>query len=601
MLMQVNDLFQWPGKLPIYKTISSVDSFLIFLVLAIIAGTEPSSGYEISIYFEYTWYFWLIISFLLASPLIAIILGKKTGKIQFFYINLTIFFALLSIIVLFSIPAFRGYPFYGAGDTHSHLGFIKDISLDGYYGIENPYPGIHILICLLANISSCSPETISLFIPQIFFALYIAAIFLLTRALKCGHIECLSITSLAILPSFGYWLTSEYIMPSTDSFILIPLVLFCVIRARLEDNGSPYSILSVLLLVLFPFFHIESTLFLFIALIGLSIFLKRNDAYIPTIILFVGCFAWFSSTLAFGVSIRDTYNAIVLGLVPATPPLQAIVSEGFHIYIIDVILGIIRMYGPALLYLVIGGSLSLLELVKFVSKKIVLPRDIYLSALLSIYGILNFIFLFKGSNMGFHIYRQIKYSLMISVFIIGLFISGQFISKNRKVAYHLLLSLFIIAISILMVYSMYPSSTTYAVNYQPTYSDIAGMNFFFNYRNDTFLIMEPIYRAYQTRWSDLLNTGSESAIRWGYNEFIRPPYHFGYNNSYGRSNLGDFYNYDQYLLIYPPCEIYYTTLFPNYPDHWDFSPEDFKSLNADQTVNNIYSNYALKIMLVRSK
>ena len=90
------------------KIISAIDSVLIFLVLAIIAGTQTATGYEISIYDVYPWYFWLMISILPASPLIAIILEKKTGQTQFTYLNLTIFYALLSFIVMLSLPAFAG-------------------------------------------------------------------------------------------------------------------------------------------------------------------------------------------------------------------------------------------------------------------------------------------------------------------------------------------------------------------------------------------------------------------------------------------------------------------------------------------------------------
>lgn len=579
------------------KIISAMESVFFFIVLAIIAGTPSANGYEISIYDVYPWYFWLIISILLSSSLIAIILENMTGHIKFSYLNLIVFFAFLSIIMLITLPAFRGYPFFGKGDIYSHLGLIKDISLTGHFGITNPYPAIHILINILASISSCSPETISLYITQVLFTIYVTFIFLLTVVLKCNRIESLSITSFAILPALGYWLIAEHIMPSTDAFFLIPLVLFCVIKARLADNKFPYSVLSVLLLVLFPFLHVESTIFLFIALIILSFSFKiteiNNNSFIPAIILLVGCVTWFSSTLAFSGSIRSIYNALILGLDPVTPPLEA-VTIGFRVGIIDAINGIIRIYGPALVYLGIGGSLSLFKIIKTRSKNNVLFLDIFLSTLLSIYAFLHLVFLSKGTNIGFHIFRQVKYSIMVSTFIIGLFFAGKLITENHKTVRKFFLIISIFLLSILMVYNIYPSASSYSVNYQPTYSDIAGMDFFFNYRNDNILILETIGRAYQTRWSDKIDINNKSAIRYGYSKDVRPPNHFGYDNAH----LGDFYIDDQYLLTYPPCEIYYPTIYPNNQELWDFTLKDFKLLNKDPTVNIIYSNYALKIMLV---
>jgi len=596
-LYKLETFIKYLANVRFAKIIFAIDSVAFFLVLIIIARIPPANGYEISIYDVYPWFFWVIISILLASPLIAIVLGNMSGQIQFTYlINV---YALLSIFVLLTLPAFRGYPFYGAGDTYSHIGWINEISFTGHVGSLNPYPGMHILINILAIVSSCIPETISLYITQILLTLYIVFISLLARSLRCSRIEYISITSFAILPALGYWLKVEDIIPSTDAFFLIPLVLFCIIKGRLVYYNYSYSIISVLLLILFPFFHVEPTLFLFIALIVLSLVFKingiRSRAYTPAIILLVGCFTWFSSTLAFSGSIQTVYNALILGLTPATPPLQSVMS-GFRIGIVDAINGIIRMYGPALVYLAIGGYLSLHKLIKFILKNNVSFSEIFLSALLFVYAFLNLIFLSKGTAIGFHIFRQAKYSIMISTFIIGLFFSKQSIPKKPTIVRNFFLILFIIAISILMVYSIYPSPSLYTINCQPTYSDIAGMNFFFSYRNDTSLILEPISRAYQTRWAGKINISDRSAIRWGYNDDVKPPNHFGYD----RAHLGDFYNDDQYLLIYPPCETYYPTLYPDYPELWDFSPDDFKLLNKDPTVDVIYSNYDLKIMLVHS-
>lgn len=581
------------------KIIFAIDSILIFFISGIIVRTQPASGYEISIYDAYPWYFWLIISILIASPLIAILLENIAGQLKFSYINLTVFYALFSIILLLTLPAFRGYPFYGAGDTHSHLGLIKEISSTGHFGTTNPYPAVHILLDTLAIISSCSAETLSLYITQILFTLYIAFIFFLSRALKCSYVECLSITSFAILPALGYWLTDEHIIPSTDAFFLVPLVLFCVTKARLADNKVPYSVLSILLLVLFPFIHIETTMFLFVALIILSLTFEikgiRKNAYIAAIILLIGCFTWVTYTFAFSGSIRSVYDSVILGLTKETPPIESIAS-GFRVGIVDVINGIIRIYGPALLYLIIGGSLSIYKLIKFISKVNVSFLDIFLSTLLSVYAVIHLVFLSTGAIIGFNIFRQVKYSIMISSFIIGLFFTG-WLSKNRKIACYFLLFFSIVVISILMVNSIYLSPSSYGINCQPTYSDSAGMNFLFNNRNNTILILEPIRRAYQTRWSALMDIKNKSAIRWGYKEDVKPPDHFGYDR-FSHVHLGDFYKYDQYLLVYPPCEIYYPSIYPNYPEFWAFSPEDFKLLYMDPTVNIIYSNYALKIMLV---
>jgi len=124
------------------------------------------------------------------------------------------------------------------------------------------------------------------------------------------------------------------------------------------------------------------------------------------------------------------------------------------------------------------------------------------------------------------------------------------------------------------------------------------MEHFFNNRDEDLLIIE-FYRGFQYRFADYI-LGSQDPkvnIRWPYGDNCRPPEHFGYDI---RAQLGSFYETDQYLLIYPPTDMVYPLIYPQDPNLWRYSPDDFRMLNNDETVDSIQTNGQLKVMVVKT-
>lgn len=596
--------------------IFGVVSFISILsALIIIAKTPLANHYEISIYDVYPWYFWFCLVLPMIMPFFLLILNEKCKPDAHTYIVFA--GALFSLVVLLSIPIFRGYPFYGAGDIYSHFSMIKHILLVGHIG-SNFYPVTHILFCVVSTVLHCAPETISLYMRQFFVLFYVISIFLLSRSLKCSTRESLFVTFFAILPSFGYWLTVEYIMPSTESFFMLPITLYIMIRSRTSNNQLSYSVILIPLLVLFPFFHPEAVIFLFVTLIVFAFVFKmgekpngaitnresgtvKKDMFAPLLILIAAFFTWFSTMAVFAGTVKSVYNAFILGISSDIPPLQSIMG-GFKIGILDVLELIIRTYGPALIYLTFGGCISIFAVVNFILKKRFAFRDLVLSSCLFSLMFLNILFLFRGTAVGFHIYRQLKYSIFISTILVGIYFAKRFSWKNKTLTNSIVNSILIaivIMTSILALYDTYSSPQTDGINYQPTNSDISGMDFFFKYRNENYSILEPCVRAYQTRFGDYI-LGFETikpTVRWGYSLDVTPPPHFGYATN---NTLGSFYASSQYLLIYPPSTNFYPTLWPSYRNLWRYSPDDFKQLFMDSTVDHTYSNGALEIFIINS-
>jgi len=559
----------------------------------------------------------MVLFFLLAIPfslnILMLYLNRKGGAGIYGY--LTLLSALISIFILLALPAFRGYPFYGAGDTMAHLGMIRDISDTGYTGSKNVYPVIHILLFSLSGASRLSPEELSLYMTSGFFVLFVASMMILARSLRCSQLQVLSIASVATLPTLGYWLTVESIMPSTESFFMIPLALSAVIRSRNAETKFEWSLIVILLFALLPFFHFESALFLLFLLsaimialryslqVGQRVFLARSGRLELTtswLLLFTCYIAVFSVTAAFGNTVGGLYDSMILGHYAYPTTMMTVSAGNFPMGLMNATLAILVLYGSAFACLAIGLILSARTIRKKKNDETRSQRDILLSSMFFCMGLVNLFFFTTGTPIGYHMLRQLKYPLMISTIMMGLFLLRSFQEKMRSGAYKVPLVIFIVFVAIILptfsVFTVYPNGLSYSANYQPTYADINGMSFFFEKRDQNILIYEVGDRAYQTRYSEYL-IGFESyipGVRWAYSNETVPPPHFGYDKE---GMIGHSYSSSIYLLIYPPAKEFYPTFYSDNPELWRFTPSDFQHLDADPSLDRILSNNNLDIFL----
>jgi hypothetical protein len=598
------------NRIHINKILSILGFVSIIIALAMIIIIPQANTFEISIYNVYPFYFWILLSIPTSILFLKIIMEKEFD----FYTLIILIAALLSLIIVLMLPLIRGYPLYGAGDTLSHLGMVKDIEMTGMVGITNPYPIIHILLFSISAILGVSSNNISLILPSIFIILYIISLFILSKSLEFSKKESMFILIFSIIPVLGTGLTTEYIMPSLQSFFLFPLTLFVFFKSRNSNKKAQYSLILVILLILLSLFHPESLIFLVVFFITIFIvymvkkrfklsnetenkFINLKQGLLNSIlILIIATIAWFSSNYLFGVTLQNIIGTFILNLNYGSPPVITLAS-GFNISFLDSLIIIIKTYGASILYIFIG-LLSSLLVIKNVFKGKIEYHTFLLSSVLFAFIITNLIFLIKGTSIGFHPFRQMKYSLMISTLILGF--SFPLFMKNAKKLNKVLPIIVIILICILpsfSLFNLYPTPNIQQYNYQTTYSDIQGMNFFLNNRNKQITVIEPITRSYQTRISDYI-LGYESkknALSSGYNDNMLPPPHFGYDIN---DKLGDSYKSSKYLLVYPPSLDYYPEIYPNYKNLWKLTPEDFRLLKNDNSVNQIYSNEKFTINII---
>lgn len=578
-----------------FATLGIVLTVSLFLIILTIIRTPPAQGYEISLYNVYPTYFWVSFSVQI-SALFWILLFASERRLKGDIMAMIVLEVLLSLVILLSLPLFRGYPFYGEGDIYTHIAASKEIIYHGKIPNLLVYPAIHVFIAIISELTLLSPEKISLtIIRQLLVVWYIVMMGMLSRVFYHNR-DSLSIAyglAFAVIPVFGYMTTIDYIFPSLDGFLFIfPFVHYLLFGIK---PSIKRDVILVIVLLVTPFFHIEIAFFLGIAfLIALitSRISKEDQTQkiaIASLVLGIAAIFWFSQTPLWGYSINYALSAIE-GLIGATPPLKGLISGvGIKRSLGDVVAVAIRTYGVAALYLFLATIYAIKLLLK---ERAMSFSPIYLVSSFITFILVNVFFLYFGTSIGYHVYRQIKYSIFIATLIvIGNFSLKCFHQKHMNTRTKALVILMIFSIATLAVYGVYPNPDLNIanINYQVTYSDIAGMKFFFYFRDDNFEIMEPMYRAYQTRFADYIlgYDAPKRNIRWGYTENVLLPSHFGYNAT---KSLGSLYTRPYYILIYPPSREYYQVVFPKYQRLWRYAPADFVALYSDRTIDIVYSN-----------
>ncbi len=575
----------------------------IIIALLIVVSIPSYTNYELNLYTVYPWYFWTLLSIPYLLSYIVIYLDENVNK----YTYLILLSAQFALIILLLIPVFRGYSIYGATDTLTHLGMVEDL-YTGHIGFLNPYPIIHLFIFEMSQITNVNPDAISLYIPIIFTNLYIFSMFILSRILNLSKKESLFVYLFSTIPVFGAFLMVEDILPSTDFFLFIPLILYILLKSRFYNNKLSYSIILVLLLILIAFAHPETTVF-FVLIIVVLIFVTKylnyirkynikEDFFSPLLILIIAMFAWFSSTFIFSYTVQSFYSVFVENLGPGAPLSQ--LGAGIKISLIDALNVIVHEYGSAIIYLAIGGTISLFIIKNYIFKKEITFRNLFLSCLFFVFIIVSFIFLLKGTPIGYNVYREIKYPLLVSTIFMAIFFAR--LSKKdalSKIKIYLpFATILMIIIVFISIGGLYPSPSVQNTNHQDTYSDINGMSFVLNNGNNSINILELTPNVEYSRYADYL-LGYDTASQNGtliYSESILPPPHFGYD---ANSSIGDSYKKPQYLLIYPPYDYYYQAIYPKYTNLWRYSPQDFEKLeNNDTNSELIYNNGEFKIAFI---
>lgn len=140
------NLHRQPTRIVIQK--ATLGLGFVALVAAIVAAhAEPATSYETSIYRATPGLYWAGLAIALGVSLLLTLYGSvdrwlKGGTFTLAYVGFASFIAL---------PVIRGYHYLGAGDSLTHLGWVKDFADGTLDPSQFLYPGLH-----LASLSTSS-------------------------------------------------------------------------------------------------------------------------------------------------------------------------------------------------------------------------------------------------------------------------------------------------------------------------------------------------------------------------------------------------------------------------------------------------------------
>ena len=593
------------------KIIAIIAFIFITLTLLIITRTPPASGYEISIYDVYPWYFWVfIITSIFMGQIILVrsaLAPDKNNRLWIFG-----FLAILTTnIILLFMPFIRGYATYGRGDVLTHIGYIKDILRTASIGTNNFYPIDHILTASLSYITGIKVEHAVNIIPPVFSIFCIILIYFLAKQILERKEEVLFVLAFTSILLFSH--RHLIFSPSVQSFFLLPFVLYLYFKSRDSRNPLEFDILLIIFLFLITFFHPMTTLFLILVFLILEFCLfiyrsinkkqgfelpelQKRESYNVILISFITFFAWYFSFSAITNSFGRVLNWLLYQSADTEVEKVLDIMARTHPDFFDLIQLTFNRHGQ----LIILGFISLIFAIyifniwrRHTSEHKLKFYHIFFFIGFLFFAVLSAITLFSYTPIGFG--RVLKFVLFFSSVFVGLcfYLLFEKYKSNKKCFKSISLYIILIVLLYFSTFNFYFSPVIRLSNEQVSDMEINGMVWFFDHRNKEVPIQE--MGLSQKRFHDAIRGRSILGKNIRYGADTPPVDHFDYIN---KTSLGDYYEDQRYLLISILGRIASPELYPEYEEQWRFTADDFCMLEKDNTVLRIYDNGNLNIYFV---
>lgn len=569
------------------KPTAFVGLCFLLVVVAILNFVPPASGYEISLYGVYPWYFWVALIFTIFSGQLVIlgsaIYGGADDRSWVFGVALV----LVSNAILLLMPYIRGYPIYGRADVLTHIGYVRDLSVVGIEG--NIYPLMHLHVLALSHATGVQPQTVINLLPVVVsFVCFGGLFYLVVGLLDRSHaLFCLSF---AIVPFVSG--SHSVVVPFTLSVLLIPFVLYVLFKEQ-QTAAVSFRLFLVVSVIGAALYH-PLTALLMLPVFGMYVGLKLAEPFRskwvgPTKVASIAGVvfaAWYLQF--FGIVNRfGTVYARILGRDESESDLDTYVGtvDAFSPRIGDLVEVLLLQYGVGMLLFGLATAFLVYAIYRWWRQGSgqSLPL-VFFSCAFVLFAGLSVAFLLIDFIVGWG--RPLSIGKIFAIVLsasLCYYLWNTESSQSRRSVVSLSVAVVLLALTVLVVFSVYPTLGATQSNEQVTEMEIDSTGWMFENRN-TELPLDG-YRLTQYRFEHLHHgTLNETVRRDGTR---RPPDHFGYDRS---DRLGEFYEEDRYLMINRLAEETYPRQFPEYEEHWRFTPQDFEQLDNDRSVSRIYDN-----------
>jgi hypothetical protein len=582
-----------------------ISCFVLLSAGILAAWNSPATGFETSIYISTPSLFWIAVSVCIiigVTGVIRHITDKREPDSGFPMVPILLIF--LSFAAILSLFIIRGYALWASGDPLTHLGNIRNIIDTGHNGNTNYYPITHIYIAQISEVTEISITTLSKLMPLLFAMLSVPFTYCLAKAVlrEKGQIILATMFSMILL---GTWYLD--LTPNILANFVSPLFLYVLFKC-LSSKELQWRILSAVLILVFPIFHIIPAAVILLILLSFPIAnrifggQKHTDlpeyfdissfSYNSAIFLFVWGATWISSFTIADYELTTFYD-VITGY--RQSQLTSLITDinyasGYHYSVIGV-------------FIKTNGGLAILIILTLIAiailwKKRDFSHDYRLLGLLTVPlgAIALAVMALYIVNLDFPPLRLLVYIRIIC----GLFtayILLQAIGSKRDGfrGINTTLRASIVGVVIVGLFALgglaiYPSKYIYGVSSQITQTEINGMDWFLhngNSKENHTYLSETAFR-----FADLLLTPDERSKRTDISYSLvnhtelKIPFHFGYDKS---EYFGSSYQQNLYFVVNQLDRSIYQDVYPEMAKI-RFEPQDFSQLETDPSVDKLYTN-----------
>ena len=249
------------------------------------AYRNPAEGAELSIYAATPLAFWMALAFSLLVALALSLLPTLPSWIRATALGLGV----LSGAALVGLPLIRGYYFFGAGDSLTHLGWVKDMVAGRLDPLGFMYPATHLLAAFIGEGAGVSARRAILLMVFAYAVVPFVFVPLCMRQFtdRRWTVPVGLFSALLLLPINN---VSVHLMahPTTQAILVAPFVLYLLFRyLRLPvadrsvwGRASAWGVPLALATVSFLFVHPQqavSLLLVFVTVAFVTAVLRRVD------------------------------------------------------------------------------------------------------------------------------------------------------------------------------------------------------------------------------------------------------------------------------------------------------------------------------------
>lgn len=596
------------------KNINYINNILAILTILLIIfsfitiKSEITSSYEISIYnslnhIQFFLFFSLFIGVILCTYSIFFKSSSEMDLTTFlkgFYI-----INFVNIIFLM-LPFLKNYYLYGRADNIYHINQINYIYINDFINANNYYPFLHTFIFIFFKICNIPINIITLFMPILFYILFILGIYLLVHLIISNFkIKIITILLSTILL---FSTSSTSVTPDSFSYFYFPFLIYLYFTTKIyEKNSIQYKIMFLILIFTYVFLHPITSIILMICILSVEI---SNNIYIHIIeergrdflclfkinfnillITSVSWIIWISSFYMWGNQIRTIFDWIkgemkITGIAEITNPINELeiqANEFIELFI--------KVYSHKIVIIILAFLVGVHILKTFNKRRI--GNEIEFRNIFNVYFIYScmiilIIVLFLVPYLAFSPTR-----IMNALLIFSLILSGYYLNifynikiKNKNFIIFITITFLIFLLMINGILTLYKDPYTFSTNKQLTYSEFNSINWLFD--NKTLANGNTIYTGVTFNRFNLLSNYNIDYKLGKYDAF---PNHFNYDFE---ENIGEPFNSkNTYFIISKFDEMAYTTRIWKRVDR--FNSNDFAKLKEDTTLNIIYTNKNVNI------